>query len=528
MQKANALGYVYELLLPVGFLALLAPEVLLLALPSLGVNLLADFPPMHEVDTLIYAAPIAPFVALAAVMGTARLLRWLRREEAGRLPRRAAPWAVALLVLLCLGVAQRQYGYLPGGGNFRLYPVTDRDRLATTLFAQIPADAAVSAQDKLNPHTSGRTTSYIFPRVLDAETGDADTVLIDAAGPSWPQHPNDVYASVQDLLQGGWGVVDGSGGYLLLRRGEPNQEIPQAFYTPWRQPEAESPAFTQEARFGPLLLTGLDVVDDDHGETVVRTHWNATERTDEPLTIRLRYLDWDGGVLYDSVHSPPVIGLWYPTTAWPVGEEIVASSVPWPVRDGRFTLLVSVTEGAEADAPALPVTEVAPQRPLPDGGHSLRIGGFERTAQGWQPAPGMKPPANVIDARFGNVALEAAEVLPLARGVPTATVALAWRAVAPPARDDSIFIHLLGADGARAAQWDGAPRDAGGPLPMTAWPVGMAVTGHYALSLPADLPPGEYRLVAGLYDWAGGAAVPAEGTDTVDGQAAGISTLRIE
>ena len=55
------------LLLPVGFLSLLAPEILLLALPSLAINLLADFSPMHQVNTLIYAAPILPFVMLTAV-----------------------------------------------------------------------------------------------------------------------------------------------------------------------------------------------------------------------------------------------------------------------------------------------------------------------------------------------------------------------------------------------------------------------------------------------------------------------------
>lgn len=62
----------FELLLPVGFTTLLAPEVLLLALPSLAINLLADFAPMRQVTTLIYAAPVLPFVMLATVMGVAR------------------------------------------------------------------------------------------------------------------------------------------------------------------------------------------------------------------------------------------------------------------------------------------------------------------------------------------------------------------------------------------------------------------------------------------------------------------------
>ncbi len=57
-------------------LSLLAPEVLLLALPSLAINLLAQFSPMHQVTTLIYAAPVIPFVMLSGViMGVARVRR---------------------------------------------------------------------------------------------------------------------------------------------------------------------------------------------------------------------------------------------------------------------------------------------------------------------------------------------------------------------------------------------------------------------------------------------------------------------
>lgn len=67
-------GYLWALLWPTALLALFAPEVLVLALPSLAINLLADFPPMHETHTLIGCLPIAPLVLAAAVMGLARLL----------------------------------------------------------------------------------------------------------------------------------------------------------------------------------------------------------------------------------------------------------------------------------------------------------------------------------------------------------------------------------------------------------------------------------------------------------------------
>ena len=75
LRQADAGGYLFQSLLPVGFLALLAPEVLLLALPSLAINLLADFPPMHQVDDVDLRRADRPFVALAAVLGRARF--WL-------------------------------------------------------------------------------------------------------------------------------------------------------------------------------------------------------------------------------------------------------------------------------------------------------------------------------------------------------------------------------------------------------------------------------------------------------------------
>ncbi len=94
------------------------------------------------------------------------------------------------------------YGYVPWGGNYRHFTISDHDRRAAAVIAQIPADAKVSAQDRLNPHVSGRETIYIFPRIEDA-----DTVFIDVTGPAWPQHPSDVRATVDRLMQDGFGVA---------------------------------------------------------------------------------------------------------------------------------------------------------------------------------------------------------------------------------------------------------------------------------------------------------------------------------
>ncbi|HET9919012.1 MAG TPA: DUF2079 domain-containing protein, partial [Ktedonobacteraceae bacterium] len=70
--------YIAGLLRSSGFLALLAPEWLLAALPSLAVNLLSTDPTTYS-GVYHYNATIIPFVMIAAIHGTRRLiLLWQR------------------------------------------------------------------------------------------------------------------------------------------------------------------------------------------------------------------------------------------------------------------------------------------------------------------------------------------------------------------------------------------------------------------------------------------------------------------
>ncbi len=527
VQSAEPLRYLGQLLLPVGFVALLAPEVLLLALPSFALNMLADFPPMHQVDWLMYAAPIAPFVALAAVMGTARAMRWLRREEAGVAARRAAPWALAALVFVCAMVAQVFYGYFPGAPHYNRYAITDHHRRAAPILAGIDPAAVVSAQDKLNPHTSGRRTSLVFPTLQADDGTQADSVFVDVTGPAWPQHPNDLRASVLSLLETGWGVEVADDGYLLLSStgGAPYaQGFAPEFYTPWL-PGDVSPRFAQAATFGESLhLLGYDVVDDAHGELVTRFYWQTDAPETEPLTVTMRYLDDAGQQIFDSAFYPPVASLWYPVTEWPQGETVLVQSLPWAVPEGRITLQLGVDGPGGA---LLPVKDLGPALPVVDGG-MLRLGGFERTRAGWQPLPEVQIAGPALDARFNEaVNLVQGSVEPLARGALSATVALAWSAEEPPPLDYSIFVHLVNAQGEKVAQLDTQPRDAAGPLPMTTWLAGATVAGRYALPLPADLPAGEYRVVTGVYDWQAGIQLPAAGADVQPGDVVEVGTLSV-
>ena len=75
---------------------------------------------------------------------------------------------------------------------------------------------------------------------------------------------------------------------------------------------------------------------------------------------------------------------------------------------------------------------------------------------------------------------------------------LTWEAVAPPAQDATVFIHLVDSSGSILAQRDVRPLD--GYLPAPMWSAGQQVADRYGLLLPPDAPPGAYSLYAGMYD----------------------------
>jgi hypothetical protein len=73
----------------------------------------------------------------------------------------------------------------------------------------------------------------------------------------------------------------------------------------------------------------------------------------------------------------------------------------------------------------------------------------------------------------------------------------------------AVFIHLADDAGRVWAQSDSVPVN--WTRPTTGWVPGEYVADTHALTLPDDLPPGEYRLWVGLYDPQTGNRVPVAG-----------------
>jgi hypothetical protein len=89
----------------------------------------------------------------------------------------------------------------------------------------------------------------------------------------------------------------------------------------------------------------------------------------------------------------------------------------------------------------------------------------------------------------------------------TLYLTLHWEATGVPAQDYSVFVHLIGPDGALVAQWDNWPLQGTYPTPL--WEPGERVDDPYPVALPADAPPGTYTLLAGMYDWRTGERLEA-------------------
>jgi 4-amino-4-deoxy-L-arabinose transferase-like glycosyltransferase len=80
----------------------------------------------------------------------------------------------------------------------------------------------------------------------------------------------------------------------------------------------------------------------------------------------------------------------------------------------------------------------------------------------------------------------------------TITLTLHWQAQAAPSTDYQVMVHLLGAEPVPVAQGDGPPLS--GDYPTRMWAPGEVIIDPHTVVLPADVPPGQYRLLVGMYN----------------------------
>jgi hypothetical protein len=81
-------------------------------------------------------------------------------------------------------------------------------------------------------------------------------------------------------------------------------------------------------------------------------------------------------------------------------------------------------------------------------------------------------------------------------------VTLSWLSLGETPVNYKVFVQLLDEAGQLVTGSDAIP--AGWTRPTTGWIAGEYIADRHELALPADLPPGNYQLLVGLYEEANG------------------------
>ena len=401
------LQYLRILLAPVGYLPLLAPWILVLAVPSLALNLFSSDPNQY-LGVFHYSAEIVPVLIFATIEAIVVIL-WIlqgflnsireRKEyqqnqpgeqsvaSTRRLGLLLRPITLILLIGFVLFNVVREdypYGSLPISRGFSWPQVTTHDTTAQRFIDMIPSSASVSAQSSLVPHLSERNSIYLFPYQDD----HADYIFLDITSFTYPYTSNQYTSEVKKiLLSGKYGVVAAQDGYLLLKKGLPAPGISP--FSPEQVGDQVLPALpddfcsfvrvSQQAVTHPLQvdfsfansntdlsLVGYSIAPPSSFSIVtpfmqVTTYWRVNTSSPPPLKVLVLLIDKNGKQQYSSIDFPALS--WCPTSSWKPGTVLrTISSTLWigNVPNGLAHVAIALLPFASSFSSISSVTERLP------------------------------------------------------------------------------------------------------------------------------------------------------------------------
>ncbi|HXK41812.1 MAG TPA: glycosyltransferase family 39 protein [Anaerolineae bacterium] len=231
----------------------------------------------------------------------------------------------------------------------------------------------------------------------------------------------------------------------------------------------------------------------------VRACWQAARPMTRDYTVFVQLLGPENGII-TSRRTYPGLGR-FPTSLWPV--------------DRAFCDVYELTLPSQVDTPLRALLEIG----LFDAATGERL---PATAGDIPVAPPIvasvvlaaeeaqvPEPAYPLAVDFGEaIILRGYDRSPTVQAGQPLTVTLYWEAASTINEPLMAFVHLWEPGAATAyAQHDSEPRNGWFPTPL--WQPGDIVPDTHVLTVPATLPPGDYRLWAGLYRAADGTRLPA-------------------
>jgi uncharacterized membrane protein len=373
-------AYLLKLFAPTGFLPLLSPWVLALALPTILLNMVSSNPAMYS-GLYQYNADIVPILLAAAIDALVWLIplfwglvawprdRVKRAGASGALARGVKPALVlGLIILPILTVTATGYttrlthALTPDSG----WPtVTAHNRIGAEILAAIPPGASVSAQASLVPHLSQRRLIYQFP----SEDMTADYVLLDVTASvyypfnSWADY---VSAAKQVLNSCRVTPIEARDGYLLLQRVDSSAQavpsctpqLPQPFFsfayaTPPKTATRVTVNYAGELQLVAYELDARQIDQEDHQPLTITTYWRALRPITQPLTAVMTLTRPNGTryVTMSLLQQP-----WLPPAQWQPGATIRMQTSPiYLTQEDRGDLLlgVEVRAGTPESAPSV-------------------------------------------------------------------------------------------------------------------------------------------------------------------------------
>jgi hypothetical protein len=247
------------------------------------------------------------------------------------------------------------------------------------------------------------------------------------------------------------------------------------------------PQYPAEAAWGPLRLLGynLDRAEAAPGDPFLLTlFWQAEEPPDDAYMVELILLGPQGDAVFE--RRLPLVRADFPSNSWQGGDTWRgqhALRLPPHLESGAHTWQLVLCSGAPVCQPAGEPFELG----------TLLVHAPDRRFD----APHFALPVN---ARLDQVATLLGATLSAGdlRAGDILEVDLVWRAEQETETNLHVFLHLLGPEGTVIAQSDGEP--ASWTRPTTGWLAGEVIVDERQLLMPAVLAPGDYQLVAGLYE----------------------------
>jgi hypothetical protein len=238
-----------------------------------------------------------------------------------------------------------------------------------------------------------------------------------------------------------------------------------------------SPVFSwgDYIRLGAAELPKIAVQPGD--QLLTTLHLQAMQPITANLNVLVRLLDPSGQEAARSEGWPwgRATSTWQPGEVWPDGHtlSIAADAAPGPYRvevsfyDPATLELLGSPATVGHVVVAEPQHDAAVEAPLAQFGDGIVLTGASVPQEGWQAGA-------------------------------TQTVDLTWLAETAKRGRYTVFLHFIGPSGTPAAQGDQEPWQ--GAYPTDAWLASVPARDRYQLTLPEDLPGGDYSLVVGLYD----------------------------